>query len=52
MDGLFALVTAIVGATVGANLILLALDIAWDRQVRDRFAADARESLEARPATG
>ena len=42
---------AIVGAAVGANLILLALDIAWDRQVRDRFAADAIEIPETRPAT-
>ncbi len=25
---------------------------AWDRQVRDRFAANPRETLEARPATG
>ena len=36
IDGLFALVTAIVGAAVGANLILLGLDVAWDRQVRNR----------------
>jgi hypothetical protein len=28
------------------------LDIAWDRQVRDRFAANPRETLEARPSTG
>jgi hypothetical protein len=50
--GLLALVTAILGAAAGGNLTLLALDIAWDRQVRDRFPADAKESLEARPATG
>ena len=31
-DGLLSLITTIVGATVGANLILLALDISWDRQ--------------------
>jgi hypothetical protein len=50
---LLALVTAIAGAVAGANLILLALDIAWDRQVRDRFAATkAKETLEARPSTG
>jgi len=50
---LLALVTAIVGAAVGGNLLLLALDIAWDRQVRDRFAAtNVKESLEARPSTG
>jgi pimeloyl-ACP methyl ester carboxylesterase len=33
--GLFALITGIVGATAGANLILLALDIWRDRQVRE-----------------
>jgi pimeloyl-ACP methyl ester carboxylesterase len=50
IEGLFALVTAIVGAAVGANLILLALDIAWDRQARDRFPAPSiKEALEARP---
>jgi pimeloyl-ACP methyl ester carboxylesterase len=53
IDGLFALVTAIVGAAVGANLILLALDIAWDWQGRDRFPAPTvKEALEARPSTG
>jgi pimeloyl-ACP methyl ester carboxylesterase len=50
---LLALVPAIVGAAVGANLILLALNISWDRRVRDRFVeTDAKESLEARPSTG
>src|SRR5436190_5482289 len=49
-EGLLALVTAIVGAAVGGNVTLLGLDIAWDRQVRDRFAvAKAKETLE--PAT-
>jgi hypothetical protein len=52
LKGSFALITAIVGAAVGGNLTLLGLDIAWDRQVRDRFAANPRETLEARPATG
>ena len=53
MEGLFALITAIVGAVVGANLTLLALDIAWDRQQRDRFVdTNAKETLEARPSTG
>jgi pimeloyl-ACP methyl ester carboxylesterase len=48
-----ALLTAIVGAAAGGNLILLALDIAWDRQARDRFAATKpKEALEARPSTG
>jgi len=52
LDGPLALITTIVGATVGGNLALLGLDIAWDRQVRDRFAATPRETLEARPSTG
>jgi hypothetical protein len=53
IGGLFALVTAIVGAAVGANLILLALDVAWDLQVRDRFpASTVKEALEARPSPG
>jgi hypothetical protein len=52
MDGLFALVTTMVGAVAGANLTLVALDTAWDRQVRDRFAAGPKETLEARPSTG
>jgi pimeloyl-ACP methyl ester carboxylesterase len=44
-------VTAIIGAMLGANLTLVALDIAWDRQVRDRFAAaKAKETLEASPS--
>jgi hypothetical protein len=39
-----------VGAAVGANLTLIALDIAWDRQQRERFIEiDAKETLEARP---
>jgi pimeloyl-ACP methyl ester carboxylesterase len=45
-EGLLALITAIAGATVGGNLTLLGLDIAWDRQVRERFAENARETLE------
>jgi len=50
---LLALMTAILGAAVGANLTLLALDIAWDQQVRDRSAAgNAKETLAARPSTG
>jgi hypothetical protein len=50
---LLRLFTAIVGAAAGANLILLALDIAWDRQVRDRFAArKPKETLAAQPSAG
>jgi hypothetical protein len=47
--GLFTPLLAIVGATVGANLILLAIDIAWDWQARDRFPRTrTKESLESR----
>ena len=50
---LLALLTAILGAAAGANLIVLALDIAWDRQVRDRLpATNPKEILEARPSAG
>ena len=53
VEGLAALLTAIVGAAVGANLSVLLLDIAWDRQRRDRTAAAGpRDTLEARPSTG
>jgi hypothetical protein len=52
-EGLIALVTTIVGAAVGGNLILLVLDISWDRRVRDRFAVRrAKETLEPRPSIG
>jgi pimeloyl-ACP methyl ester carboxylesterase len=50
-EGLLALITAIAGATVGGNVTLLGLDIAWDRQVHDRFAANSTETLEAHPST-
>jgi membrane protein DedA with SNARE-associated domain len=50
--GLLAVITTIVGAAAGANLALVTLDIAWDRQVRDRFAsAKAEEIPEARAST-
>jgi hypothetical protein len=50
---LLALLTAIVGASVGANLALIFLDVAWDRQIRDRFVeTEAKEPLDARPSTG
>jgi Na+/citrate or Na+/malate symporter len=52
-EGLFALITTIVGAGVGANLTLLALDSAWDPHARDRFVeTTAKETLEPRPSTG
>jgi pimeloyl-ACP methyl ester carboxylesterase len=51
--GLFAPLLSIVGAAVGANSTLLALDIAWDRLARDRFAAtDAKEALAVSPSIG
>lgn len=51
LEGLLALLTTIAGAVAGANLTVLGLDIAWDRQARDRFAA-AEETLEAQPSAG
>jgi len=51
-EGLFAVVTTIVGAAAGGNLTLLALDIAWDQQVRDRFASpNGKDTMEAHPLT-
>jgi pimeloyl-ACP methyl ester carboxylesterase len=50
-EGLFAVITTIVGAAAVGNLALLALDIVWDWQVRDRFAARATENVEATPLT-
>ncbi len=51
--GFLAPLIAIVGATAGANLALLALDIAWDRQARVPVS-DSRptEALGPRPETG
>jgi pimeloyl-ACP methyl ester carboxylesterase len=50
---MLALLTTIVGATVGANLVLVLLDVAWDRQGHDRTAtAGAAEAVEARPSVG
>jgi pimeloyl-ACP methyl ester carboxylesterase len=51
--GFLAPFVAIVGATAGANLALLLLDIAWDRQARERSeAAATAEGLEPRASTG
>jgi hypothetical protein len=50
--GLLAPLLAIVGAAVGANLTLLALDIAWDWRARSRSAVNVKETLEATTATG
>jgi pimeloyl-ACP methyl ester carboxylesterase len=49
--GLLAPLLAILGAAAGANATVLALDIAWDRQARERFAV-AKEDLEAQPSIG
>ena len=44
---------AILGATVGANLALIGLDILWDRQARvQTVESGVNEPLEARPSTG
>jgi len=43
VEGLIAVSTTIVGAIVGANGILLGLDIAWDSQGRDRSPAPTIE---------
>jgi pimeloyl-ACP methyl ester carboxylesterase len=50
--GLFAPLLTIVGAAVGANLTLLALDIAWEWLVRNRSAVNAKETLETTTAPG
>jgi pimeloyl-ACP methyl ester carboxylesterase len=51
--GFLAPLVAIVAATAGANLFLVALDIVWDRQPHT-VAADDRtpDGLEARPSSG
>jgi hypothetical protein len=45
--GLLATVTTIAGATAGANLILLVLDIARDRAARRYATAPARPAATA-----
>jgi pimeloyl-ACP methyl ester carboxylesterase len=50
---LMRLFTAIVAAAAGANLVLLALDIAWDLRARNRFfAAKATETLAPQASIG
>ena len=51
-EGLVAVFTTIVGAAAVGNLALLALDIAWDWQVRDRFAEKRTDTLEPSPSIG
>ena len=51
--GFLAPFVAIAGASAGANLSLILLDIAWDRQARVSVADDrATEALGALPSTG
>jgi hypothetical protein len=49
--GLLAVITTIVGAAVGGNLTVLALDISRGQRVRER-SPGARETLEVHPSTG
>jgi len=57
MSSLLSIVTAILGAAVGANLIVLILDMIGDRSNRKRFpavgvlAAPMAAAGHARPAT-
>jgi pimeloyl-ACP methyl ester carboxylesterase len=51
-EGLVAVFTTIVGAAAVGNLALVALDIAWDWQVRDRFAEKPTDTLEPSPSIG
>ena len=51
--GFLAPFVAIVGATVGANLALIGLDILWDRQARARSVeSGVNDTLESRLSTG
>jgi hypothetical protein len=46
--GLLAVITTIAGATAGANLMLIVLDMTWQRSTRSRFASDAEATAAAR----
>ena len=48
-EGLAALLTTIVGAMIGANLLLLTFDIARVRQARDDVTIEPTMTLEAQP---
>jgi hypothetical protein len=50
-EGLVAVITAIVGAAAGGNLILLALDVAWGRPERDRYVEATAEETKEVPST-
>ena len=45
MEGLAAVLTTILGAVAGSNLLLLALDIAWGRQSRVRVAETTPKAM-------
>ena len=45
LNGLLAPITAIVGASVGANLCVIALDVWWDWRARDRCVDVSRNIL-------
>jgi uncharacterized membrane protein YdfJ with MMPL/SSD domain/pimeloyl-ACP methyl ester carboxylesterase len=47
-DGLLALITTIAGAAGGANLVLIALGMTWERSIGSRFASDAEATSTAR----
>ena len=49
-EDLAALLATIIGALAGANLVLIALDIRWDRQARDRTATAPQKTREAQPS--
>jgi pimeloyl-ACP methyl ester carboxylesterase len=49
-EDLAALLATIAGATAGANLALIALDIRRDRQARDRTAPRPQKTREAQPS--
>src|SRR4051794_9512703 len=51
LDGLFGVFTTIAGAAALGNLTLLGLDIAWDRQARDRFAESGAKATLAPSAS-
>jgi hypothetical protein len=52
-EDLTRLFTAVLGSIVGANLLLVGLDIAWDLRARDRFAAaEPKETLAPSTSAG
>jgi hypothetical protein len=47
-EGLLALITTIVGATVGANLVLIVLDMTSERSIGGRLTRGAEATPPAR----